>query len=306
MGPKEQELLFAREPRATSLASLRFEGESTEHFRQRARQVGVIARVLVEACLKNVCVQQYIGDGRLGFTVESLRRQFPALCRTVDGHAAAYFDGPGGTQTPECVIEAVSRSLAHTNANCHGHFATSRENDLVLEAARAALADLLGASDPDTVCFGPNMTSLTFAFSRALARTWTPGDEVLVTWLDHDANVTPWVMAAQDAGATVRFVNVHPEDCTLDLEDLRGKLSERTRLVAVGCASNSVGTINPVKQICGWARDVGALSFLDAVHYAPHAAIDVDGWGCDLLACSSYKFCGPHVGMLWGRRALLD
>src|SRR5262245_59472232 len=150
------------------------------------------------------------------------------------------------------------------------------------------------------------MTTLTFSLSRALARTWRPGDEILVTRLDHDANVTPWVLAARDAGAAVKHVEIHPEDCTLDLDDLRGKLSPRTRLVAVGCASNAVGTINPVREIAALAHEVGSLVFLDAVHYAPHALIDVKSWGCDFLACSAYKFFGPHVGILWGKRCWLE
>jgi cysteine desulfurase family protein (TIGR01976 family) len=165
---------------------------------------------------------------------------------------------------------------------------------------------LLGADDPETVSFGPNMTTLTFALSRALSRTWRGGDEVIVTRLDHDANVTPWVLAARDAGAEVRYVEIHREDCTLDMEDFRAKLTDRTRLVAVGCASNSVGTLNPVSEICRAARAVGALSFLDAVHFAPHALLDVEAMGCDFLACSAYKFFGPHVGIQWGRRELLE
>src|SRR5690606_14386865 len=151
------------------------------------------------------------------------------------------------------------------------------------------------------VIFGANMTTLTFALSRSLSRGWGPGDEVLVTDLDHDANVTPWVMAARDAGATVNRVRVPPEDCTLDLDDFAAKLSSKTRLVAVGCASNASGTINPVRELCRQAHEVGAMVFLDAVHYAPHALLDVNAWGCDFLACSAYKFFGPHVGVLWGR-----
>jgi cysteine desulfurase family protein (TIGR01976 family) len=217
-----------------------------------------------------------------------------------------FFDGPGGTQTPQRVIEAVSHYLAHTNANHEGRFATSRESDAMLHEAHCAMADLVGAADADEIAFGANMTSLTFALSRSLAATWKPEDEVVVTRLDHDANVSPWVLAARDAGATVRYVDVNHEDCTLDLEDFQSKINDRTRLVAVGCASNASGSINPVQQICGWAREVGALSFLDAVHYAPHARIDVEQFGCDFLACSAYKFFGPHVGVFWGRRSLLE
>jgi len=233
------------------------------------------------------------------------RAQFPALSKMVAGRPAAFFDGPAGSQVPERVIDAVSHYFRTMNANHGGTFATSRESDAMLDEARRAVADLLGASDPDTVAFGANMTTLTFGLSRALAKTWKPGDEVIVTRLDHDANVTPWVLAARDAGATVHHVDIHQADCTLDLEDLRAKLSPRTRLLAVGCASNSVGTLNPVADICRWAQDVGALTFLDAVHYAPHALIDVAAWDCDFLACSAYKFFGPHVGVLWGKRDLL-
>ena len=238
--------------------------------------------------------------------VAACRRQFPALARRVDGQPAIFFDGPGGTQTPQRVIDAVGGYLANTNANHGGFFATSRESDDLLRRAHQALADFLGAEDPDCIAFGPNMTSHTFALSRALARTWNPGDEVLVTMLDHDANVSPWVLAARDAGATVKYAGLKREDCTLDLDDLRSKLTARTKLVAVGCASNATGGINPVPEICTWAHEVGAKVFLDAVHYAPHALVDVDTLGCDYLACSAYKFFGPHVGVLWGRRELLE
>ncbi len=238
--------------------------------------------------------------------VDALRRQFPALARRHAGSPVVYLDGPAGTQVPQRVINAIADYLENRNANHGGLFATSRESDAMLDAAHRAVADLLGAEDPETIIFGPNMTTLTFALSRAIGRTWKPGDEVVVTRLDHDANVTPWVRAAEDAGATVRTVEVHRDDCTLDLDDLRSKLNARTRLVAVGCASNSVGTINPVRNICRWAHEVGAEVFLDAVHYVPHALVDVQDFGCDYLACSAYKFFGPHIGVLWGRRERLE
>jgi cysteine desulfurase family protein (TIGR01976 family) len=234
--------------------------------------------------------------------LELCRRQFPALSRRVGDRPAAFFDGPGGTQVPQRVIDAVGHYLAHTNANHGGRFATAIESDRLLAEAHRGLADFLGADDPRTIVFGQNMTSLTFALSRALARGWKAGDEIVLTRLDHDANVTPWVLAARDAGATVRLASVRSEDCTLDLEELRHLINERTRLVAVGCASNATGGINPVRDICDWAHAVGAKVFLDAVHYAPHGLIDVQAWGCDFLACSAYKFFGPHVGILWGRR----
>jgi cysteine desulfurase family protein (TIGR01976 family) len=238
--------------------------------------------------------------------VEHCRRQFPALSRRVGDQPAVFFDGPGGTQAPQRVIEAVSHYLAHTNANHGGLFATSRDSDRLLAEAHHGLADFLGADDPATVIFGQNMTSLTFALSRSLARTWKSSDEIIVTRLDHDANVSPWVLAARDAGATVRHVPIREEDCTLDLDELFRLLNERTRLVAVGAASNATGTINPVRDIADWAHQVGALVFVDAVHYAPHQLIDVQSLGCDFLACSAYKFFGPHVGVLWGRRKLLE
>lgn len=238
--------------------------------------------------------------------VEQVRALFPALSSPGGGAIPAYLDGPAGSQTPRSVVDAVARYMTTTNANHGGEFAASRASDALLDQGHRALADLLGSNDARLVAFGANMTSLTFALSRALARTWRPGDEVVVTDLDHDANVTPWTLAARDAGAVVRTVAIHRDDCTLDMDDLRGKLTERTRLVAVGCASNAVGTVNPVAEIARLAHDAGALAFFDAVHYAPHRLMDVTAWGCDFVACSAYKFFGPHVGVLWGRRELLE
>ncbi len=250
------------------------------------------------------------------FDIASVRERFPALQRSVGERPAVFFDGPAGSQVPRRVIDAMAEYLAYRNANHGGVFATSLESDAMLDAAHRAAADFVGSDDagavdagtvdPGTVAFGANMTTLTLALSRSLARTWKAGDEVMVTRLDHDANVTPWVLAARDAGATVRHVEIRREDCTLDLDDFRAKLSPRTRLVAVGCASNAVGTINPVAEMTRLAHEVGSLVFLDAVHYAPHALVDVAAWDCDFLACSAYKFFGPHVGLLWGRRELLE
>ncbi len=240
------------------------------------------------------------------FDVAACRAQFPALERQVNGHPAAFFDGPGGTQCPRSVIDAVAGYLANTNANHGGVFATSVESDRLLDEAHAALADFVGSNDPGTIAFGQNMTSLTFALSRALARTWRKGDEVIVTRLDHDANVSPWKLAALDAGAVVREIPFDLETGVLDLEAFSQALSPRTRLVAVGCASNALGTINPVAEIGRLAHAVGAEVFLDAVHFAPHAAIDVVDWDCDYLACSAYKFFGPHVGVLYGKRDRLE
>ncbi len=234
------------------------------------------------------------------------RDQFPALQRLRNGMQSVFLDGPAGTQVPQCVINAMSEYFVRCNANHGGLFDTSVESDRWLDESHQAVADLLNAADPTTISFGQNMTSLTMSLSRALARTWKPGDEVIVTRLDHDANFRPWILAANDAGATVRIVDVHVDDCTLDLEQLKNYLNERTKLVAVGCASNSVGTINPIAEICQWVRSAGALTFVDAVHYAPHRAIDVQAFGCDFLACSAYKFFGPHLGIQWGRREILE
>jgi cysteine desulfurase family protein (TIGR01976 family) len=236
------------------------------------------------------------------WNVSEIRQRFPALKQS----PAVFFDGPAGSQVPAEVIAAMTDYLAHSNANHGGAFFTSRESDRLLDEAHAAVADLVGTADPECVSFGANMTSLTFALSRALARTWKPGDEVIVTRLDHDANVTPWVLAARDAGATVRQVGFHPEDGTLDLEELSRYLSARTKLVAVGCASNALGTVNPVGRIIAEAHAAGALVFLDAVHHAPHLPIDVTAWDCDFLACSAYKFFGPHIGILYGKRQHLE
>ena len=238
--------------------------------------------------------------------VEHCRRQFPALTRRIGDLPAVYFDGPAGTQVPQRVIDAISNYLAHTNANHGGLFATGRESDHLLDDVHRGVADFLGVDDPDTVSFGQNMTSLTFAFSRALAKTWQAGDEIIVTRLDHDANVSPWVLAARDAGATVKYIDFHRGDCTLNLDQFRQTIGPKTKLVAVGCASNATGGVNPVRDIASWAHQAGALVFLDAVHYAPHRLVDVQALGCDFLACSAYKFFGPHTGILWGKRELME
>lgn len=242
---------------------------------------------------------------RAEFPVEWCRAQFPALRRTTGGLPVAFFDGPSGSQVPQRVIDAVGSYLGQTNANRGGLYATARESDELLESAHATVAQFLGTTQPESVIFGANMTTLTFAVSRAISQNWRPGDEVIVTRLDHDANVTPWVLAARDAGATVQYVDIHRSDCTLIADDFASKLSPRTRLVAISCASNIVGTINPVREICRQSHAIGAQVFLDAVHYAPHGLPDVTAWDCDWLACSAYKFFGPHVGVLYGRSELL-
>jgi cysteine desulfurase family protein (TIGR01976 family) len=239
------------------------------------------------------------------FPIEAVRAHFPGLRRVVAGRPALFLDGPAGSQLPQRVADAVSDHLLHHNANQGGPFATSRESDAMRARAQRAVADLLGARRPEEIAFGANMTTLTFALSRALARTWKAGDEVVVTRLDHDANVSTWELAARDAGARVRHVAIRTADCTLDLASLRACLNERTRLVAVGAASNLVGTINPIREIAVLVHGAGAQLFVDAVHFAPHRLIDVERWGCDYLACSAYKFFGPHLGILWGRAELM-
>jgi cysteine desulfurase family protein (TIGR01976 family) len=233
-----------------------------------------------------------------------VRSQFPALAQTVNGHPAVFLDGPGGTQVPERVIDAISDYLRRDNANTCGAYATSRRTDAMVADARAAMADFLNCN-ADEIVFGPNMTTLTFAMSRAIGRDFGPGDEVLVTRLDHDANVSPW-LALEEKGVTVRWAEFHENDCTLDLADLASKINEKTKLVAVGYASNSVGTINPVKDIVRLAHAAGALAYVDAVHYGPHGLIDVAALDCDFLVCSTYKFFGPHMGVLFGKREHLQ
>jgi cysteine desulfurase family protein (TIGR01976 family) len=236
--------------------------------------------------------------------VESIRRQFPALRRLHNGRPVAYFDGPGGTQVPQAVADAVSDYLLHHNANTHWRYPTSIETDAALTAARRAVADFLNG-DPSEVAFGANMTTLTFHVGRALGRGWLAGDEIVVTELDHHANVDPWRALERDRGMVVRAVRVDLSTCQLDWDDFATKVNARTKLVAVGGASNAVGTINDIRRAADLARAVGALLFVDAVHYAPHVLVDVGSLGCDLLACSAYKFYGPHEGILWGRRDLL-
>lgn len=238
------------------------------------------------------------------FDPDAVRPLFPALAQQCAGREAVFFDGPGGTQVPQPVIEAMTSYLATSNANTHGAFPTSQRTDETIAAAHQAVADLLGCA-PDETVFGPNMTTLTFAVSRAIGRELGPGDELVVTRIDHDANVAPWQTLAE-RGVTIRTVEINVEDCTLDMADFAAKVNERTRLVAVNYASNAVGTINDVRHAIRLARGVGALSYIDAVHYAPHGPIDVGMLDCDFLACSVYKFFGPHVGVLYGKRDVLE
>jgi cysteine desulfurase family protein (TIGR01976 family) len=239
-----------------------------------------------------------------GRGVETIRAQFPALARRHRGVPVAYFDGPGGTQVPAAVVEAMRDYLLNHNANTHWRYPTSAETDAALAAARVALADFLNCA-ADEVAFGANMTTLTFHLARALARQWKPGDEIVVTELDHHANVDPWKAAARDHGLTIKIVPLDPVGAELDWDRLASIVGPRTRLVAIGAASNALGTVNDIARAAALAHGVGALAFVDAVHYAPHTLVDVGALGCDLLACSAYKFYGPHVGVLFGRRDLL-
>ena len=229
-----------------------------------------------------------------------VRAQFPSLALTVDGQPATFLDGPGGTQVPQRVIDAISDYLKRDNANTCGAYSTSRHTDAMIAGARSAMADFLGC-DPDEIVFGPNMTSLTFAISRSIGRELGPGDEIVLTHLDHDANISPW-RALEERGVTIRMAEIHEDDCTLDLDDLARKITDRTKLVAVGYASNAVGTINDVRKIIRLAHERGATAYIDAVHYAPHGPIDVRALDCDFLVCSTYKFFGPHMGVLYGKR----
>ncbi len=233
--------------------------------------------------------------------LQQVRAHFPALASET-----VYFDNPGGTQVAQEVMSRIEHYLHFTNANHGGEFGTSRKSDATVAEARQAVADFLHATRPEEIVFGPNMTTLTFHISRSLARTLSPGDEIVVTRLDHDANVAPWLMIAEDRGCTVHWVDFHEDDCTLDMEDMARQITDRTKIVAVGYASNAVGTINDVQRAVELAHQVGAICYVDAVQYAPHRPIDVQALDCDFLVCSAYKFFGPHLGILYGKYDLLD
>jgi cysteine desulfurase family protein (TIGR01976 family) len=239
------------------------------------------------------------------FDVQAVRKQFPALGRTHNGRGVVYFDGPGGSQVARRAIDAMSGYMERGGANLHGVFPTSTETEEILSDTREAAADFLGAA-PDEIAFGANMTTLTFAISRAVARKWDADSEIVVTELDHRANVDPWLIAAQEKGAKVRWVRVDPETLTLDQDDLETNINEKTRLVAVGLASNAVGTVNDVAAVAELAHGVGAVVAVDAVHAAPHIPVDRDAIGADVITCSSYKFFGPHVGMTAIKRDLFE
>lgn len=236
---------------------------------------------------------------------DTIRAQFPALARGYLGRPVAYFDGPGGTQVPASVVEAMSNYLLNHNANTDWAYPTSIETDAIIAGARTAFADLFGSASAEEIVFGLNMTTLTFHVGRALGRGWGPGDEVVVTQLDHQANVAPWRALARERGITIRLVHFDPKSGELDMEELARSITPRTKLVAIGAASNALGTINDIPRITGMAHAAGALAFVDAVHYAAHGLMDVRAWGCDLAVCSAYKLYGPHIGVLYGRRDLL-
>jgi cysteine desulfurase family protein (TIGR01976 family) len=233
--------------------------------------------------------------------VAAIRTHFPALASDT-----VYLDNPGGTQIAREALARLTDHAVRANANSGGAFATSQAADAIVVQARRALADFLGAAAPEEIVFGLNMTTLTLHVSRSLAHELQPGDEIVVTRLDHDANIAPWLLVARDRGCTVRWVDFDVEDCTLDLADLARRITPRTKLVAVGYASNAVGTVNDVRRAVELAHAAGALCYVDAVHYAPHGPIDVQALGCDFLVCSAYKFYGPHLGVLYGRRELLE
>jgi cysteine desulfurase family protein (TIGR01976 family) len=237
----------------------------------------------------------------MSLSLDQIRAQFPAL-----SGEAVFLDAPGGTQVPKRVVERMTDYLLRTNANHGGAFETSRQSDAVLDQAHRAVANLYNAASPDEIVFGPNMTTLTFSISRALAARLEPGDEIIVTHLDHDANISPWLLAAEDQGCTIRWLDFDVEDCTLKLDQLATLLTNRTKIVAVGYASNAVGTVNPVQRIVRMAHEAGALCYVDAVQFAPHGVIDVQALDCDFLVASAYKFYGPHVGALYGKAEHLD
>ena len=240
------------------------------------------------------------------FDVEALRAEFPALAREQDGRPVAFLDGPGGTQVPQRVIDAVAGYYREMNANSGGAFTTSELTDAMAGEAHAAVADFLGAASPEEIKFGYNMSTLTLHIGRSIGATLKPGDEIVVTTLDHEANVSTWRAMAADRGVTVKTADIDLTDVTLDLEDLESKLGPRTKLVAVGYASNAVGTINPVREIVARAHEVGALTYVDAVAYAPHGPIDVRDLDTDFLVCSAYKWFGPHLGALYGKADVLE
>jgi cysteine desulfurase family protein (TIGR01976 family) len=255
----------------------------------------------------NVALKKAVQPPRAAMmSVEEIRRRFPALARTHNGCPVAYFDGPGGTQVPRQVVEAMNDYLYHHNANTHWAYPTSEETDAIIGSARSVVADFLNAEQPTEIVFGANMTTLTFHLARALGRGYKRSDEILVTELEHHANIAPWRELEKECGVKVRMAKMIRETGELDWDDFSQQLSDRTKLVAIGAASNALGTINDVRRAAKMAHSLGAQIFVDAVHYAPHGLIDVRDWDCDFLACSAYKFYGPHIGILFGRHDLLS
>lgn len=243
----------------------------------------------------------------MSFHAKDIRPMFPSiLWEADDGTLPVFLDNPAGTQVPKMVMDAVTEYYMTMNANSGAAFATSQRNDAMVEGTRQRTADFINASSKDEIVIGPNMTTLNFALSRAIGKTLSAGDEIVVTRMDHDANVSPWLRMAEDGGLEIKWVDINTEDCTLDMGSLEEALTEKTKLVATVHASNAVGTVNPVQQVAGMAHAVGAYHIVDAVQSAPHVPIDVQAIGCDFLLCSSYKFYGPHLGIMWGRKALLE
>ena len=241
----------------------------------------------------------------MSFAIDDIRAEFPALALTDAGRRRIYLDNPAGTQVPRAVADAVSHCLLESNANLGGFFTTTLAAQEAVDGARAAMADFLGAV-PEEIVIGPNMTTLTYQMSRTLGRRFLPGDEIVVTRMDHEGNVAPWLQLAEDRGLTVRFVPFDAETWQIEPETLRAALTERTRLVALNYASNLTGSINRIRELTAIAREAGALVYVDAVQFAPHGLVDVQAIGCDFLACSAYKFFGPHMGIVWGRRSVID
>ena len=240
------------------------------------------------------------------FSIEAVRERFPALALTDQGRRRIYLDNPAGTQVPRAVADAVSRCLLTTNANLGGFFETAVAAQQVVDDAHTAMADFLGAASVGEIIIGANMTTLTYHMSRTLGRTMKPGDEIILTRMDHEGNVAPWLQLAEDLGLVVRFLPFDEQSWQVEESALQALLSQKTRLVALNYASNLTGSINRVKALTAIAKQAGALVYVDAVQFAPHGLIDVQALGCDFLACSAYKFFGPHVGVLWGRRNLLE
>lgn len=242
----------------------------------------------------------------MSFDLDSIRAQFPALSIRDNDVPRIYFDNPAGTQVPRAVVDRMSQCLVESNANVHGYFRTSQKVDALIADAHAAMADLLNASSSDEIVFGQNMTTITLHMSRSIGRLLEAGDEIILSRMDHDANVAPWLLLAEDLGLEVKWLPFNTETFEFELDRLDDLITKRTRLICIGAASNLTGTIHNVKEICARARNAGALTYIDAVQAVPHVSTDVQDLGCDFLVCSAYKFFGPHQGILWGRKELLE